>query len=260
MTSADVAEEILAGTPEAHARQEYECSFLAAVVGAYYTQELERVERDGRIRQLPWSPALEVVTAWNLGIADQTAIIFAQVHGPEVRIIDFYQHRGESLAHYAKVLSEKPYRYRDHFLPHDVENRLDDYGSGTTRREILLSLGVRPCRTVPRRPLEDAIPAVKHFFARCYFDRDKSRPLLKALAHYHADWKAERQVHGLRPVHDWSSDAADAFRYLALGLGLPPSSGSLGAPRPRVTVPPVQYSFTTPARRGIGPGPGSDRL
>jgi hypothetical protein len=149
MTSADVAEEILAGTPEAHARQEYECSFLAAVVGAYYTQELERVERDGRIRQLPWSPALEVVTAWDLGIADQTAIIFAQVHGPEVRIIDFYQHRGESLAHYAKVLSEKPYRYRDHFLPHDVENRLDDYGSGTTRREILLSLG---CGRVARCP------------------------------------------------------------------------------------------------------------
>src|SRR4029453_17798815 len=152
--------------------------------------------REGRIRPLPWSPALEVVTAWDLGIADQTAIIFAQVTGPAVAIIDFYQHHGESLAHYAKVLSEKPYRYRDHFLPHDVENRLDDFGSGTTRREILLSLGVKPCRTVPRRPLEDAIPAVRHFLGRCYFDRDKCRALLRALAHYHADWEGGRQVQG----------------------------------------------------------------
>jgi hypothetical protein len=45
----------------------------------------------------------EVVTAWDLGIADQTAIVFAQVNGPAVAIIDFYHHRGESLAHYAKV-------------------------------------------------------------------------------------------------------------------------------------------------------------
>jgi hypothetical protein len=132
-----------------------------------------------------------------------------------------------------------------------VENRLDDFGSGTTRREILLALGVRPCRTVPQRRLEDAIQAVRHFLGRCYFDRDKCRALLRALAHYHADWKAERQVQGLRPMHDWASDAAGAFRYLALGLGLPPSSSALGARRPPVPPPPGPgYSFTGP---GLGP-------
>ena len=71
---------------------------------------------------------------------------------------------------------------------------------------------------------------------------------------YHADWKAERQAQSLRPVHDWSSHGADAFQYLAQGL---PGLTAL-TPRPRVTVPQVQYSFTTPARRAIGPGPGGE--
>jgi phage terminase large subunit len=139
---------------------------------------------------------------------------------------------------------------------------IKNFAPGTTRREILLALGVRPCRTVPQRRLEDAIPAVKHFFARCSFDRDKCRPLLRALAHYHADWKAERQVQGLRPVHDWASDAADAFRYLALGLGLPPSSSALGARRPPVPPPPAPgYTFTGPAARprDFGPPPHGSR-
>jgi phage terminase large subunit len=95
ITRAQVAEEIRAGMPEAFARQEFDVSFLAAVPGAYYATEMERVEREARIRNLPWTPALPVTTSWDLGIGDATAIVFVQVTGLEVRVID---DRGQAAA------------------------------------------------------------------------------------------------------------------------------------------------------------------
>jgi hypothetical protein len=72
-------------------------------------------------------------------------------------------------------------RYHEHLLPHDVEHRLDDLGLGTTRLEILRTLNVRPCRVLSMRKLEDGITAVRHLLPRCYFDRDKTRGLWRAL-------------------------------------------------------------------------------
>jgi hypothetical protein len=230
-------------------------SFLAATPGAYYATEMERVEREGRIRNVPWTAALPVTTSWDLGVGDATAIVFAQVTSLEVRVIDYYEARGEGSRTTPKVLHEKGYRYHEHVLPHDVE--VTELGSGTTRLEILRSLNVRPCRVLAARKLEDGVSAVRQLLPRCYFDRERTRGLLRALEAYHADWKAERQTQSLRPAHDWSSHGADAFRYLAQGL---PGTAAL-RPRPKVTVPLPGYSFTgsapTPARRVVGPGPGS---
>ena len=59
--------------------QEFECSFDAAIPGAYYAQILAEAEPLGRIRPVAYEPALPVHTGWDLGIGDPTAIWFA--HG-----------------------------------------------------------------------------------------------------------------------------------------------------------------------------------
>ncbi|MEZ5826797.1 MAG: hypothetical protein R3C97_19375, partial [Geminicoccaceae bacterium] len=41
---------------------------------------------------------------------------------------------------------------------------------------------------------------------------------LEALRHYRREWNGKLRVWKARPVHDWSSHAADAFRMAALGL------------------------------------------
>jgi hypothetical protein len=106
---------------------------------------------------------------------------------------------------------------------------------------------------LPARKLNDGIAAVRPLLPRCYFDRERTRGLLRALEAYHADWKAERQAQSLRPVHDCSSHAADAFRYLAHSL----PAGTLRS-RPRVTVSLMHYSWTTPSRGSVvEPGPGA---
>jgi phage terminase large subunit len=76
---------------EAQYAQEFECSFEAAVIGAYYGALMRQAETDGRVAGVPYDPAALVWTAWDLGIRDATAIWFAQVIGREIRIIDYYE-------------------------------------------------------------------------------------------------------------------------------------------------------------------------
>ena len=64
------------GMNEAEYRQEFECSFAAAVRGAYYAALLDAADLAGRICPLPVSPDLPVHTAWDLGMDDATAIWF----------------------------------------------------------------------------------------------------------------------------------------------------------------------------------------
>jgi len=89
--------------------QEFECSWTASIKGAYYSTQMAEAEREGRIMTVPYERNLPVQTAWDLGVGDSTSIWFFQVHGPEVRIIDYYEASGEGLPHYAKVLQDKQY-------------------------------------------------------------------------------------------------------------------------------------------------------
>jgi phage terminase large subunit len=77
--------------------QEFECSFDAAIVGAYYGKLLADAERENRICGVGYESAAPVWTAWDLGIRDATAIWFAQTVGREVHLIDYYEASGVDL-------------------------------------------------------------------------------------------------------------------------------------------------------------------
>ena len=195
--------------------QEFECSFDAAIRGAYYGEPMAKAEADGRIGAVPHEPRLVVHTAWDLGVGDATAIWFYQRHRREIRLIDYHEASGAGLDHYARVLQGKGYSFGEHVLPHDA--RVQELGSGKTRVETLNGLGIRP-RVLGQHKLEDGINAVRLLLPRCWFDAAKCARGLEALRHYRPEWDERRQAFRERPLHDWSSHAADAFRYLAMGL------------------------------------------
>lgn len=194
--------------------QEYECSFEASVKGAIFARELAQAREDGRITRVPYDPALRVNTDWDLGIGDATAIWFTQrVHNREIRVIDYYENSGEGLAHYVEVLNRKRYTYGEHWAPHDIE--VKELGSGHSRKESAMSLGLN-FNVVPRvEKLEDGIHAARMVFPLCYFDQDKCRAGLDALQSYRWDYNTRLNEFKHLPVHDWASHAADAFRGLA---------------------------------------------
>ena len=202
-------------TDESEYQREYECSFTAAVAGAYYGRLMEQLDREGKIASVPYEPGYPVVTAWDLGFSDSTAIWFAQVVGREVHVIDYYQASGAGLDHYVGVLREKGYGYAEHLLPHDAA--ASELGTGTTRLETLQRLGVRG-RVLPMTTVDDGINAVRLLLPRCWFDEKRCARGLEALRLYQREWDEKANDFRARPLHDWTSHGADAFRYLAMGL------------------------------------------
>jgi len=69
--------------------------------------------------------------------------------------------------------------------------------------------------------IQDGIEAARALFPRCWFDQEKCRLGIDALASYHKEYDEINQVYKQRPVHDWSSHGADAFRYFAVGFNEP---------------------------------------
>jgi phage terminase large subunit len=202
-------------TPEQY-EQEYECSFTAAIIGAYYGKLLAALDDDNRITRVPYDPGLPVHTAWDLGINDSTAIWFAQVYrGGAVNVIDYYENSGVGLDHYAEVLRKKDYHWGDHLAPHDIEVR--ELGSGKSRLETAFGLGIR-FKVIPKMKIADGINAARMLIPKCYFDREKCAEGLEMLRQYRQEWDDRKRMFRDQPRHDFTSHSADAFRYLALGL------------------------------------------
>ena len=216
-------------TPEQYA-QEFECSFEAAIIGAYYGKEIHAAENEGRITRVPYDPAFPVQTWWDLGHDDSTSIWFAQYIGREIRLIDYYETSGEELPHYGKVLDAKPYRYAEHILPHDAGAKTLA-GGGRTIEMMLRDLGFRTTRVIPVTPdvLTD-INAVRLLLPRCWFDAEKTRRGVEALRQYRAEWDDKNKILKARPLHNRASHGADAFRTGAIG-GIQPRSNVRDRPR-----------------------------
>lgn len=199
-------------TPEQYA-QEFECSFEAAIIGAYYGKDMAEAERANRITDVPYDPSLPVHTSWDLGIGDATAIWFWQAALGEIRVIDHYESHGESIEHYAKVVHSKPYKYGHDFVPHDA--RVREMGTGRTRLETMIQHGLKP-KLVPMHKVMDGINALRVLFPRIWWDRDNCANGLECLRQYRADYDDKARVFRDAPKHDWTSHTADAARYMAM--------------------------------------------
>lgn len=195
--------------------QEYECSFDAAVRGAYYAKELNEAEAGERIANIPHDPRLLTHTAWDLGMADSTVIWFVQTVGRETRFIDCLKGEGVGLDWYVAQLQQRGWLYGNHYLPHDVEVR--ELGTGKSRKEVLEGLGLTNIRVVPNIPLADGIQALRMLLPTSWFDGVKCKEGIEALRMYRREWDDKRQEFRTHPLHDWTSHYADGARYFAVG-------------------------------------------
>lgn len=187
-------------------------AFEAAVEGAYYAAQMTLAEKEGRIGRVPYDPTLKVETWWDLGMNDDMSIWFVQRHRNEVRVIDHYSNSGEGLAHYAKVISERPYVYSRHCMPHDIAVRDLSETNGRSRKEVAEGLGIKPIVVSARIEVQDGIEAVRNGLSRCYFDTDKCADGIRGLKNYRKEWDDNRGVWKNCPRHDQYSHDADSFR------------------------------------------------
>ena len=204
----------------------WEGGFLIFTEGSYYTEEMRRVRDEKRLTRVKYDKRKPVVTAWDLGVGDSTAVWFAQYIGAEIHLIDFFEASGVGLDYYVRMLQEKGYVYETHIMPHDVQVR--ELGSGKSRIETLNTLGVTNIDVAPKLMIDDGIQAVRSILDNCWFDAKKCERGVDCLINYQREYDDNGQTWRSRPKHDWSSHGADAFRYLAVGYS--PMAASWGTP------------------------------
>jgi len=196
---------------ESEFEQEYECSWSAALRGAYYAKEMEAAYDEQRIGKVPYDPSKQVITAWDLGVSDSTSIWFAQYDGKAINLIDYYENSGEGLPHYIDLLNQKGYNYGAHIAPHDIVVR--EFSTGKSRKDLAYSLGIE-FQVAPKLKVMDGIDTVRTTLNRCWFDETKCQKGIDALLQYRSSYDDKKKIWSQKPVHDWTSHASDSFRYL----------------------------------------------
>lgn len=190
-------------------------AFEASIEGAYFSREMTKVRKEGRICRIPILDA-PVYTTWDLGLNDSMTITFWQDHGFERRAIDYYENSGEGFAHYARVLSDKGYHYSRHYMPHDADHRsLTD--TAEKRRTHAENAGIRPIEVLKRIETElDGIDASRSYLANCWFDEERCARLIQCLDNYRKAWDDKLGVFKSYPLHDEFSHGYKSFESAAI--------------------------------------------
>ncbi len=199
-------------------------AFEAAVVGTFYSTSFERIRRNSQISNIPHMPNYLVDTWWDIGVNDSTSIWFTQDVGREVHVIDYYENSGEGFDHYKEHLNElsetRGYKYNIHGAPHDISVR-EFFLSGRTRLQEASRLGIH-FNKAPKLSVASGVEQVRKIMNICYFDeRNTTKKFgphlvgLPSLENYRKAWNEKLGCYRDKPLHDWASHGADAFRTFA---------------------------------------------
>lgn len=229
--------------PEEIIQQEYYCSFEAGMVGAYYSEAIAKLEKEGRaVKDLSmYNPDLPVYTAWDLGFSDAMSIWYFQIDKKRINVIEYNEFVGRSIIECCYIVNGKweslrdecgwtddavsktmslyqhheGYKYKTHFGPHDLKNT--EISIGVSRWSVAKQHGIK-FKLVPKTDVQSGIDLVRRLLINVHFDLTRTNDGVRALKEYHKQWNETKQMYEEKPCHDWSSHGADGFRYLAQGV------------------------------------------
>jgi len=187
-------------------------AFFASLLGTYYAVQMTNLRKANHICAVPYQEGILVDTWWDLGYNDLNSIWFTQNIGREIHVLHYYQNSGEGMMHYADYCRETPYRFGRWVAPHDID--VHEYTAGKTRRKIAYEAGIN-FEAAPKLEKPDQIANVRRILPVCWFDIEGTEKGLAALDAYRKEWNEKLAVYRDRPLHDWSSNAADAFAVFA---------------------------------------------
>jgi hypothetical protein len=225
ITPEAVDQERRMGMSEELIQQEFFCSFEGAMQGSYYGDLLEAMRKQGRITAVPWDRDSLVETSWDLGVDDETVILFTQdmydrrTGQKMLNLIDIEVGSGAGLSHYWAQMKARPYAYGTHYGPHDI--KVQEWGTGNTRLQTAARMGLY-FEVVPKISVADGINAVRQMFPYLWVDEEVANRAigghswLDAMTGYRREFDERTQTFRTNPFHDWTSHYADATRYRAI--------------------------------------------
>mgnify|MGYP006921341961 CR=1 FL=1 len=197
----------------------WEGEYVNVIEGAYFAKGLTEAKAQGRIGRVSADPLLSLRAYCDIGgtgaKADAFAIWIVQFVAKEVRVLDYYEAVGQTMATHAAWLRERGYEKAEIVLPHDGANH--EKITQVTYEGALRSANFN-VRTVPNMGAGASsmrIEAVRRLFPSIWFNEDTTSGGRDALGWYHEKRDEARGI-GLGPAHDWSSHGSDAFGLMAI--------------------------------------------
>lgn len=197
--------------------QEYLCSFDAAILGAYYSGEMAKALKGGRITKVPHDNGKVVHTMWDLGRSDRTVVWFFQIVGTTWHIIGCLASSGVNIDWFITEMDKKNWNWGTDYIPHDGSH--ERLGMDKSIDGQMRDLGRKDVVVVKSPPgsVQVGINEVRKQLNLCWFDEDECKMGLEAMRMYRKGWDDTNKVFRDKPLHDWTSDYADAFRTGVMG-------------------------------------------
>jgi phage terminase large subunit len=196
----------------------WEGDYISLFSGAYFSKSLLESRQNRRIGRVSADPLLPLSAFCDIGGTGATSDAFsmwiAQVVGKEVRVLDYYESRGQPLASHIAWLRSKDY-FPHIYLPHDGVTQDKVYAVSYASALQEAGYTTTTVRNQGRGAAMARIECARRQFPSMWFNEDTTKAGLEALAWYHPKIDEIRGV-DLGPDHDWSSHAADAFGLLCL--------------------------------------------
>jgi phage terminase large subunit len=192
----------------------WEGEYARILSGAYYATALTAMRASGRLGRVAADPLMSCKAFWDIGgtgaKADHTVIWIAQFVGREIRVLDYYEARGQPLGAHINWLRSNGYANALMVLPHD--GAAHDKVFAVSFESALTAAGFET-QVVPnqgRAAASNRIEAARRLFPRIWINEETCSAGVDALGAYHAKRDDERMI-DLGPEHDWASHSSDAF-------------------------------------------------
>lgn len=194
-------------------RQEMLLDWGQSSATSYYGDRLSKMKKGGQIGLHPYNPEHPVFTAWDLGMADSTALWFFQYYDKRLHLIDVHETHDVNDEAVVKFVLGKRYTYAWHFFPHDGAKRDSD---AIQRIEKVRQMGLLNTSLLARKNREMGINRVLQFLNKtgttfheplCGWAVEKLGKYQRKYNEYTGDYEG--------PDHKTESHVADALRYVA---------------------------------------------
>lgn len=198
----------------------YEGEYAKAFEGAYFAKHLAQTRLKGRICSLEVDKVLPIFAFFDIGgagaQADANSIWVVQFVGPQIRVLDYIEGRGQEISYYQQEMRSRGWGRAIIRTPHDGANV---NAVGKRYVDYWREAGFETTDPVPNQGAGAAmlrIEALRRIFPNIWFNNTPAiEGGLDAIGFYH-ERKDETRNIGLGPDHDWSSHAADALGLMAI--------------------------------------------
>lgn len=193
-------------------------AFQKSTEGCYYSVQLTKARKEGRITFVPYKPGVPVNTFWDIGAGDGTAIWCHQQVGQQHNFIKFIEGWGEPYSYYVRELQSTGWVWGQHYLPHDGNHVRQGQDENISPKTKLERLGLKNIEIVaPVADISHGIQQVRDVFGECWFDEAGCKEGIDHLDNYKKRFSKTMKRYIDVPQHDIHSEGADSFRQFAQG-------------------------------------------